>query len=180
VKKNLKKGNALARKYCEKSTWKNCDPLQKICDGKEKGDVADACFQLGQYRYKKYGDKDYGAAVAFAGACGAGRSAGCNWADSYCQKGKTEACYELGKIYLEGKGVKADTDKGLQYLRNGCAKKHGKSCYDLGYVYLLGKKASKDPAKAAEYFKQACDVSRYHCSKYREVCRKKRYPACGK
>ncbi|MGX9782215.1 DUF3857 domain-containing protein [Janthinobacterium lividum] len=63
----------------------------------------------------------------------------------------------LGRLYVEGVGVKADVPKGMKILGQLEEKKAAPGLYELGQVYLHGIGQPMNKIKAADYFERATD-----------------------
>ena len=75
--------------------------------------------------------------------------------ESALAAGDRTAEYNLGRCYLNGRGVSKNVGMAVKLLKKGDAK--GSSCcqYELGRLYELGESVTKDMFKAVEYWKKA-------------------------
>ena len=55
-----------------------------------------------------------------------------------CKLGSAEACYSLGVMYSEGKGVPQDYKKAVEFYEKACNKNMGEACLNLGVMYARG------------------------------------------
>lgn len=76
-----------------------------------------------------------------------------------CKSDYIHGCGALGKLYEDGKGVKKDVSKALEFYRRGCGRE-SYSCYRMGKVHLTGVGVDASRQKAQEYFKKACGQGR--------------------
>ncbi len=85
-------------------------------------------------------------AVAWASAGDAAKYA------KACERGKATSCFNVGLMYKDGMGVRADAKKAATYLGKACDAKVAKGCMHLG---LLEDEA-KAHARALAHFATAC------------------------
>jgi len=71
------------------------------------------------------------------------------------QKGDIRALYNLGVLYLQGKGVKRDYAKAVSLFTKAAQKGDADAMYNLGVMYDQGMGVGKDIAKAVGFFRQA-------------------------
>ncbi len=71
------------------------------------------------------------------------------------QQGDVRAQYDLGNMYLKGKGVNIDEQKAFEWLEKAAKKGYSKAEYKLGYLFLKGKGTSRNHAKAAKWLQRA-------------------------
>src|SRR3989442_14469433 len=64
--------------------------------------------------------------------------------------GDTNAMYELGEMYANGKGVPKDTAKATEWWQKAAAKGNAIAQAGLVFLYANGEGVPKDAAKAAE------------------------------
>ncbi|MGE0324703.1 MAG: tetratricopeptide repeat protein [Polyangiaceae bacterium] len=115
---------------------------RQACD---KGDIADACDQIGNYLLTGFKLVKADKPVALAAL------------DKGCQLGKADSCFLLGDSYLKGdEGLKKDTMKGLGLVDRACKLGDQYSCQKLGEYYFKGEYLSKDPARGYEFLGQFC------------------------
>ena len=78
-------------------------------------------------------------------------------------------CSNLGFLYAEGKGVRQDISKAVQYCEKGCSLKEGFACNSLGELYEDGI-GIKNKTTAKEYYGKACDLGdQQGCDNYRKL-----------
>lgn len=73
-----------------------------------------------------------------------------------CASGNYKECCNLGVMYVNGKKVKQDYSKAVEYFSKACEHNNSKGCYNLGIMYHSGKGVSKDYFKAASFYKKSC------------------------
>lgn len=78
-----------------------------------------------------------------------------DWYNKVANQGNAEAQYRLGKMYLDGKGVKQDDKQATNWFEKAAKKDHPQSQSQLGDMYLKGKRVEQDYGKAFSYFMQA-------------------------
>lgn len=71
-------------------------------------------------------------------------------------------CFNLGKMYMTGKGVKPDQWQGYQLVDRACRGGHGGACFLQAQMLCaqpgaFGDKVPHDPKKAMELYQQTCD-----------------------
>ena len=74
------------------------------------------------------------------------------------EQGYGRAYYNLGVMYMEGKGVKQDYVEAIHYFEKGAAAGDIRAQNNLGYLYDHGLGVKQDLPKAAEFYKQAADA----------------------
>jgi hypothetical protein len=75
-----------------------------------------------------------------------------------CTKGAAENCYELGMLYLRGRGVPEDKVRAAGLFQKACDAGALAGCTALGWAYATGAGMAKDAAKAAQLYQSACDA----------------------
>lgn len=79
-------------------------------------------------------------------------------------------CLVLGVLYEEGKGVRQDYAKAVEYYKKGCDLGYAISCERLGDLYMKGKGVTRNRSSAKRLFGKACDFgSQEACNQYREL-----------
>jgi hypothetical protein len=68
------------------------------------------------------------------------------------ETGKSEAWYELGQCYLNGRGVSVNVDEAFVCYRNSAAQGNPHAFMQIGNCYLQGIGVSKDVIEAYAYF----------------------------
>ncbi len=72
------------------------------------------------------------------------------------QRGNPEAQYNLGVMYLYGRGVAADADRARRWLRRAAASGHAQAAYSLGRLLIDRRRGRfSDQRKAAYWFRLA-------------------------
>ena len=85
-----------------------------------------------------------------------------------CDNKNYQACYELAKLYEEGKKIKQDYKKAKEFYEVACDNKIYKACSNMCYLYSYGFGVEKNYKKAGEF----CEIS---CEKAKDY---KDYNAC--
>ena len=73
------------------------------------------------------------------------------------KKGDTEAQAELGEIYLQGDGIKADYKKSMEWSKKAAENKNYRAMRNIGILYLEGLGVKKDYKKAFSSFSSSVD-----------------------
>lgn len=113
-----------ARRYfktaCDGGLATGCDELRKTDEALCGNSIPDACYNLGEmYRLGNKATKpDLTKARGYYKAA--------------CSEGTAGACYQLGILWLDGKGGPADETRGKYYLEEACKAKHAGACKKLG------------------------------------------------
>jgi TPR repeat protein len=76
---------------------------------------------------------------------------------SLAGKGDCVAQYNLGTMYLSGRGVDKDIGKGLEWFRQAGEQGSAKSQFNLGEGYRVGLGVDKNMSKAIDWYMQAAD-----------------------
>ncbi len=70
-------------------------------------------------------------------------------------------------MYDDGKGVKQDYFKAVEYYQKACGLDNGGGCVNLGVMYDGGKGVRQSDTKALEYYGKACDLkNQLGCENY--------------
>lgn len=75
------------------------------------------------------------------------------------KNGRPECVEELAFIYLDGRGVQQQTEKGLQLLKASAEKKDANATRLLGNIYYDGEYVEKDLKKAFNMYKTAAGLA---------------------
>ena len=67
------------------------------------------------------------------------------------------AQYALGIIYYNGKGVRQDYTKTIEWFTKAANQEYALAQYNLGLMYGRGEGVRQNTATAKEYFGKACD-----------------------
>ena len=73
------------------------------------------------------------------------------------KKGDVEAQAELGEIYLQGDGIKADYKKSMEWSKKAAENKNYRAMRNIGILYLEGLGVKKDYKKAFASFSSSVD-----------------------
>lgn len=79
------------------------------------------------------------------------------WFERAAENGIANASYNLGVLYHQGLGFKADIDKALDWYERAAAQGHPEAQYNLGIAYIEGIGVNYDPVKASGYFSDAAN-----------------------
>ena len=77
--------------------------------------------------------------------------------DQACTGGSSEACRNLGSMYIQGTGVEKDASRGITLLTKACNAGNATSCGNLGVFYETGTGVTKDESRSAVLFSKSCD-----------------------
>lgn len=81
-----------------------------------------------------------------------------------------ENCYNLGTIYLLGKGVRQDYHKARELYKKACDMKYTNACLNLGFQYSAGLGVRQNLSIAKQYYGKACDLGeQLGCDDYRKL-----------
>ncbi|HXX67002.1 MAG TPA: tetratricopeptide repeat protein [Polyangiaceae bacterium] len=75
-----------------------------------------------------------------------------------CNLGNTDACRDLGRVYLYGIGVEQDTARGAELLVGACDKAFALSCMDAAAALYDGKGVVRDHAHAERILTSGCST----------------------
>jgi TPR repeat protein len=78
-----------------------------------------------------------------------------HWLTEAANQGYVPAEYELGRIYLYGRGVPADYAQALVWERKAAEQGDARAQRDLAFMYERGFGVAADPAQAAEWNRKA-------------------------
>jgi len=87
-----------------------------------------------------------------------------------CDGGNSDGCYNLGLLYVSGRGVKQDYQKAVKLFKKDCDSGNAEGCYNLGVAYNNGKGVKQDFYTAKQYYGKACDLGlQLGCDNYRRL-----------
>lgn len=87
-----------------------------------------------------------------------------------CDSGNADGCYNLGLLYVNGRGVKQDYQKAVKLFKKDCDSGNAEGCYNLGVSYNNGKGVKQDFYTAKQYYGKACDLGlQLGCDNYRRL-----------
>lgn len=86
-------------------------------------------------------------------------------AQSKCDAGEASACFNLGEMYRDGKGVGKDVAKAVNLFVKACDGSSGDACDELRRLYTAGKEVGKDEARAAEFRARAMALWEAGCER---------------
>ena len=73
------------------------------------------------------------------------------------EQGDAEAQYELGGVYLGGRGVVEDEAEAARWLRLAAEQGHVNAQNTLAFMYILGRGVVKDEAEAVRWYRMAAE-----------------------
>jgi TPR repeat protein len=76
---------------------------------------------------------------------------------SRCEALDNESCMILGFMYLVGKGVPRDANRGVGLFKQACDRGDDISCSQLGNLYAIGRDVPQDFVQAWSLFNQSCN-----------------------
>ena len=90
--------------------------------------------------------------------------------DRSCTQKNMRSCYSLANLYLNGLGVKKNSNKAIDLLETSCARLHTSSCLYLAFLYKDGTYVLQSDKTSQYYFKIACRRgSKTACSAIRSI-----------
>lgn len=142
-------------------------------------DMFDSCVNLGSMYERGQGvDKDIQKSrELYKKACDAEQHQGCNnlalslsesnnikdqeiglkLFKQNCDNKNLESCYNMGRIYLIGRGVKEDYPRALKIFASTCDEGLAISCNNLGVMYAHGFGTKQDSQRAIQLYERACN-----------------------
>ena len=75
-----------------------------------------------------------------------------------CNLGQAGACYNLGLLHANGKGVTADYAQAARYYERACDGDDAMACNDLGVLYQNARGVKLDKARAITLYRKACTL----------------------
>jgi hypothetical protein len=82
------------------------------------------------------------------------------------EQGVADAQFNVGAMYMNGRGVKADGKQAIPWLEKAAAQGLVDAYYSLGRLYQVGQDVPADPAKAASYLKVAAEAGQSRAMKH--------------
>ena len=73
------------------------------------------------------------------------------------EKGKADAQYDLGALYMYGEGVEQNAKEAVKWYRKAAEQGLADAQYDLGMCYMEGKGADKNPPEAMKWLCKAAE-----------------------
>lgn len=74
-----------------------------------------------------------------------------------CDAGSSEACFNVGVLFDEGKGMPADKNKAAMAYKAACEKGENRGCHRLGVMLVSGQGIPRDIGAGIRLLNQACD-----------------------
>lgn len=84
-----------------------------------------------------------------------GNKSGVKAMQSLADSGYTPAQYNMGVMYLTGKGVSKNQSQGVKYLRKAADRGHTKAASTIGAMYLQGQAVTRNAGQARRYLTKA-------------------------
>ncbi|QOP45693.1 tetratricopeptide repeat protein [Sulfurimonas paralvinellae] len=85
-------------------------------------------------------------------------------------QGNTNAQYNLGVMYANGKGVRQDFTKALKWFQIAADHRDASAQYNLGIMYENGRGVRQNKSQAKEFYGQACDNGlQLGCEAYKDL-----------
>ncbi len=81
-----------------------------------------------------------------------------------------KAQYQLGLLYLSGKGVDADVDKGMEWLKRAAEGGSYKAANELSQIYLSGKGVPRDEQEAVKWLELATQIAQQNTEEADSGC----------
>ncbi|RKZ48253.1 MAG: hypothetical protein DRQ58_04875 [Gammaproteobacteria bacterium] len=72
-------------------------------------------------------------------------------------KGDSEAQFQLGALYYQGKGVKQDYSQAFLWYRRAAQQGNADAQYSLGNMYLMGEGVTQDDNQARQWYEKAAE-----------------------
>ena len=104
---------------------------------------AQSCTKLGFY-YAKDSTAKFSEALVFL--------------QKGCELKMGIACFRIGNLYLEGKGVQKDVSKALKLYNEACDLNNSDGCYNLAVFYQNATNVERDIKKAKNLYQKASDL----------------------
>ena len=79
------------------------------------------------------------------------------WDKKAAAKGNPGAQYNMGRGYLEGKGVEQNKKKAVELFKKAAAQGYAPAQYNLGIMFKFGQGTEKDPQLADQWIQKARD-----------------------
>src|SRR5688572_5810410 len=73
-----------------------------------------------------------------------------------CARKMPRSCFDLGSLYIAGRGVPRDVDRGVALIGSACEYGSGAACHALGDLRANGVFAPPDPDGAGHFYRRAC------------------------
>jgi TPR repeat protein len=82
-----------------------------------------------------------------------------SWLSKAASGGHVGAQFQIGLMWLEGKGVtRQDDNEATKWLQKAAAESHPEALFNMGVLSLDGRGMPKSGKEAASYFKQAAQL----------------------
>ena len=74
-----------------------------------------------------------------------------------CEGGRARACFILGWMHEDGRGVAQSDTESVALYRQGCDGGHAGGCTNLGGMHLSGRGVAQSDTEAVALYRQGCD-----------------------
>jgi TPR repeat protein len=81
-----------------------------------------------------------------------------------------EAQYQLGMLYIFGKGVEQNTDQGVTWLKEAAGNGSYMAANELGQIYLSGKGVDRDEEEAIKWLELATQIAEQNEGEAEDGC----------
>ncbi|MET0091626.1 MAG: tetratricopeptide repeat protein [Candidatus Thiodiazotropha sp.] len=81
-----------------------------------------------------------------------------------------KAQYQLGLLYLSGKGVDLDVEKGVDWLKRAAEGGSYKAANELSQIYLSGKGVERDEQEAIKWLELATRIAKQNTEEADDGC----------
>lgn len=101
------------------------------------------------------------AGMRFAGAEAREKTKACTFGDPVdcpkkCESGVMAACFWLGRMYQDGKGVTKDPARALELFDRTCASGEGRGCFARAVDLMTGQSGRRDLPRASALLERGC------------------------
>jgi TPR repeat protein len=111
-----------------------------ICIGQPVVDAAKSNFSKGLSAYEQH---DYATAIA--------------WIKKAAEQGNSEAQYQLGHLYRQGKGTTKNIEESFKWIKKSAEQGYIKAQYNLGLMYASGYGIAQNNQEAIKWYQKAAE-----------------------
>ncbi len=86
------------------------------------------------------------------------------------RKDHTESQYQLGMLYLFGKGVTQDVEQGMEWLKRAAENGSYLAANELGQIYLAGRGVATDEQEAMKWLELATTLAAQNPGEAEDGC----------
>ncbi len=122
-------------------------PLSTLIAHAERGEVKAQHELALRYESGKSNGKDIGKDAAKAA----------HWFAKAANQGYLDSQYDLGLMYLDGRGVEQNDREAFNWLKKASDQGDADSATNLGYLYEQGKGVEQNPQEAFKWYKKAAE-----------------------